>query len=156
VIDASPRRPPLAIFFDDFEKIVTTEVRGVVDAPAAHAGPAPAARHRHARHPDLGIARLRASGQLAEIGPTAALHARGNAPLSPRGRGDAASRPEDVAFLHERSEGWPAALQLATLASATSPGAPRACAILAARSRRWPIPHGRGAHALPEDLREFS
>ena len=92
-------------------------------APAAHAGTGPAARHRHAaRSRELGLARLRANGQLVEIGHgEAALHGRGDPPLRARDPRLRTCRADDVAFLHARTEGWPAALQLAVLALGDSP-----------------------------------
>jgi LuxR family maltose regulon positive regulatory protein len=64
--------------------------------------------------------------------------------------------PEDAAFLHERSEGWPAALQLAAIAFGDRPGG-------AERLRRFggsiiEVADYLAAEVLerlPEDLREF-
>src|SRR5262249_45004399 len=111
-----------AIFFDDFEKIVDDEVRGVVTRLLLTLGPRQQLVIGTRAIPDLGIARLRANGQLAEIGSDELRFTPDESRrylLDVRACG---MSPEDAAFLHERSEGWPAALQFAALAFGGEPG----------------------------------
>jgi LuxR family maltose regulon positive regulatory protein len=69
----------------------------------------------------LGLAKLRASGHLAEVGADKLRFTRRKRGASSSSFVPVPMTPEDVAFLHARSEGWPAALQLAVLALGDSP-----------------------------------
>jgi len=112
----------LAIFLDDFEKVSDPEVRGVIARLVSTLGPRQGLVVGSREIPDLGLARLRATGQLVELGPA---ELRFTADESRRYLLDLRAcglSPEDAAFLHERSEGWPAALQLAAIAFADRPG----------------------------------
>jgi LuxR family maltose regulon positive regulatory protein len=146
----------LAVFFDDFEKIVDDEVRGVVTRLLLTLGPRQQLVIGTRAIPDLGLARLRASGQLAEIG-------QGDLRFTPEESRRfllevlaSGMSIEDAAFLHERSEGWPAALQLAALAFGGEPGS-------AGRLREFGGSLAQVADylaaemltRLPEDLRDF-
>jgi LuxR family maltose regulon positive regulatory protein len=64
--------------------------------------------------PPLRIARLRAEGRITEIGPADLALTRGEAAALLRAAGVTLG-PDDVAALHDRTEGWPAGLYLAAL-----------------------------------------
>jgi LuxR family maltose regulon positive regulatory protein len=64
--------------------------------------------------PPLRIARLRAEGRVLEIGPGDLVLSRPEADALLRSAGVALGE-EDVAALHQRTEGWPAGLYLAAL-----------------------------------------
>jgi len=119
---ASPERP-LAIFLDDFEHVAgNTEVRTLVARLLHTLGPKQQLVLGTRAVPDLGLARLRAGGQVVDVGLDKLRFS-----LEESRRFLRAAIPglaeDDVVFLHERSEGWPAALQLAVLALRDSPQA---------------------------------
>src|SRR5204863_92361 len=64
--------------------------------------------------PPLRIARLRAEGKVLEIGPGDLALTHGEASLLLR-NADVVLDEDDVAKLHQRTEGWPAGLYLAAL-----------------------------------------
>ena len=149
---------PLAIFFDDFEHVAANaEVRGVVVRLLHTLGPKQQLVLGTRTVPDLGLARLRAGGQVVDIGLD---RLRFSLEESRRFLRDASVRglsEADVSFLHERSEGWPAALQLAVIALRDSPQA-------AARLREFGGSRAEVAEylaaevlaGLAPDLREFA
>jgi LuxR family maltose regulon positive regulatory protein len=107
---------PFALFVDDLEKVTDAEVRAVIARLILTLGAGQRLAVGTRAIPDFGLARLRASGQLLEVGPE---QLRFSLEESRRFIGeihDCAMSPEDVAFVHERTEGWPVALQLAVLA----------------------------------------
>ena len=112
---------PFALFIDDFEKLAAPEVLRLVARLVLTLGARQQLVLGSRTVPELGLARLRASGQLLEadldklrFGPDETRRFL----LELRGCRLSA---EDVAFLHARSEGWPAALQLAALAVGDRP-----------------------------------
>jgi len=149
---------PLAIFLDDFEHVAANaDIRGVVARLLHTLGPRQQLVLGTRTVPELGLARLRASGQVVDVGLdklrfTPEETRRFLQEASIAGLSDA-----DVAFLHERSEGWPAALQLAVLALRDSPRA-------ASRLREFGGSRAEVAEylaaevlaGLPADLREFA
>jgi LuxR family transcriptional regulator, maltose regulon positive regulatory protein len=64
--------------------------------------------------PPLRVARLRAEGRIAEVGAADLALTRREAAALLRAAGVALGA-DDVAALHERTEGWPAGLYLAAL-----------------------------------------
>ena len=110
-----------ALFLDDFEKVADAEVLRLVARLVMTLGPRQQLFIGSRVVPELGLARLRASGQLAEIDlDRLRFSAEETRRFLIELRGCRLA-PDDVAFLHEKSEGWPAALQLAVLALADHP-----------------------------------
>jgi LuxR family transcriptional regulator, maltose regulon positive regulatory protein len=107
---------PFALFLDDFEVIDNPAVLALVKQ-FAESLPAQARLVIGSRNaPDIGLARLRARGQLLEIEPA---ELRFSVPetrefvLAQKGL---RLQDGDISKLHRRTEGWPVALQLASVA----------------------------------------
>jgi len=105
---------PVVLVLDDVHVLRNSECRAALSVLADHvpggsrlvlAGRAP---------PPLRIARLRAEGKILEIGPDDLALTRDEASSLLRNV-DLALAGEDVAELHQRTEGWPAGLYLAAL-----------------------------------------
>ena len=105
---------PVVLVLDDVHLLRNSECRAALSVLADHvpggsrlalAGRAP---------PPLRIARLRAEGKITEIGPDDLALTRDEASSLLRNV-DLALAEEDVAELHQRTEGWPAGLYLAAL-----------------------------------------
>src|SRR5579862_1084498 len=119
---ASPDRP-LAIFIDDFEHVAAnTEVRALVARLLHTLGPRQQLVLGTRVVPDLGLARLRAGGQVVDVGLDKLRFSLEETRSFLRAAIPGIAE-EDLVFLHERSEGWPAALQLAVIALRDSPRA---------------------------------
>ena len=105
---------PVALVLDDVHLLHNLECRSALSVLADHVPPGSRLALAGRTAPPLRIARLRAEGKLLEIGPddlsltlpeaSSLLH---NARL--------ALGPDEVAELHQRTEGWPVALYLAAL-----------------------------------------
>ncbi len=105
---------PVVLVLDDVHLLHDTECRSALSVLADHVPPGSRLVLSGRNEPPLRIARLRAEGQLLEIGPAdlalgcedaaALLHAAG-----------VTLGADDVATLHQRTEGWPAGLYLAAL-----------------------------------------
>ena len=67
--------------------------------------------------PPFPLGRLRANGELVELGPSDLAMTRGES-AKLLGEAGLSVGPEELNLIHERTEGWPAALHLATLALA--------------------------------------
>ena len=107
---------PLTIFFDDLEALHNPIVVGLVargfDAVPPHVRIVAAARAL----PDIGLARLRAKGSLLEVDAAALRFSEQEAREFLTQRRGVAMSDRQVARLHGRTEGWAAALWLASLA----------------------------------------
>jgi LuxR family maltose regulon positive regulatory protein len=147
---------PFAIFVDDLERVGDAEVRAVIARLLLTLGPGQRLAIGTREIPDLGLARLRASGQLLEIGPE---QLRFSADESRRFIGeihDCAMSADDIAFLHERTEGWPVALQLAVLAhGGEADGSKRLRAFGGTRAEITDYFATEVVGRLPADLRAF-
>ncbi|HEX4780533.1 MAG TPA: LuxR C-terminal-related transcriptional regulator [Usitatibacter sp.] len=156
VIDAlASSEEPLAIFLDDFEKITDREILGLVTRLLRTLARGQQVVIGTREIPDLGIARMRASGQLAEIGPEQLRFSREEARRFLVEARSCAISEEDVAFLHARSEGWPAALQLAALAFAEHPERARDLRNLGSLAEISDYLAAEVLGGLPPDLRAF-
>jgi LuxR family maltose regulon positive regulatory protein len=148
---------PLAIFLDDFERVSHPDAHTLVARLIATLGPAQQLVIGSREVPDLGLAKLRASGHLVEIG---ADKLRFSAEETRRFLLDlraCAWGPEVVSLLHARSEGWPAALQLAVLALGDSPeGAERLRGFGGTLAEVADYLATEVLERLPADLREFA
>jgi LuxR family maltose regulon positive regulatory protein len=106
---------PLVIALDDYQQIegepVHATVRALVEYLPATVSVAIATR----TDPPLPIARLRARGQVLDIDVRALQFSIEEAREFLNGQLDLDLADEDVARLHERTEGWPAGLYLAAL-----------------------------------------
>ena len=105
---------PVALVLDDVHALHNSECRAALSVLADHVPGGSRLVLAGRDEPPLRIARLRAEGRIAEIGP-------GDLALSP---GEAASLlrsagvvlgPDELAALHQRTEGWPVGLYLAAL-----------------------------------------
>jgi LuxR family maltose regulon positive regulatory protein len=119
------QREPLRITFDDAHHLASpaslSMLQQIITGIGQHSQVAIATRVT----PDLGLARLRAAGDLAEIGPHQ-LAMDLDATSDVLGRLGIELDTADVESLHQQTEGWPAGLALAGIAISNSPtsGAP--------------------------------
>ncbi|MBS0453812.1 MAG: helix-turn-helix transcriptional regulator [Proteobacteria bacterium] len=106
---------PFAIVLDEFEVLQGAAALGfvqqLVDAMPAHGSLVVASR----RAPALGLGRLRARGQVLEFGPAALRFSLDETASFLREQQHLQLRDADVATLHRCTEGWAAAIYLATL-----------------------------------------
>jgi LuxR family maltose regulon positive regulatory protein len=105
---------PVVLVLDDVHVLHNRECRAALSVLADHVPPGSRLALAGRAAPPLRVARLRAEGKIAEIGPADLSLTRGEAASLLRNAGLALSADE-VAELHERTEGWPAALYLAAL-----------------------------------------
>jgi LuxR family maltose regulon positive regulatory protein len=147
---------PFALFLDDFEKLADAEVLRLVARLVLTLGPRQQLFVGTRVVPELGLARLRASGQLAEIDlERLRFSAQETRRFLIELRG-CRLEAEDVAFLHEKSEGWPAALQLAVLALGDHPeGARRLRSFGGTAAQVADYLASEVLARLPTDLREW-
>jgi LuxR family transcriptional regulator, maltose regulon positive regulatory protein len=105
---------PVVLILDDVHLLHNSECRAALSVLADHvpAGSRLALAGRDA--PPLRIARLRAEGRIAQVGPADLALTRGEAAALLRTAGVELGE-DDVAALHERTEGWAAGLYLAAL-----------------------------------------
>ncbi|WP_454644797.1 LuxR C-terminal-related transcriptional regulator [Bradyrhizobium liaoningense] len=116
LIDAiAAHRTPFALFLDDFETVLGDAVLGLVRELIGHL-PAGARIVIGSRNvPELGLGRLRAHGKLVEIEPTHLRFTIEEADVYLRDRRRLALSQDDVVHLHRSTEGWVAALWLASV-----------------------------------------
>jgi LuxR family maltose regulon positive regulatory protein len=105
---------PLVLVLDDVHLLHNSECRAALSVLADHvpAGSRLVLVGRAA--PPLRIGRLRAEDRIVEVGPADLALTRGEAAALLRAA-EVTLSDDDVAVLHERTEGWPAALYLAAL-----------------------------------------
>lgn len=115
-------RQPFLLFLDEFESLVNPAalalVRQVIDHLPVGAQIVIGSRVI----PALGLARLRAQGKLLEIEPGQLRFSIDEASDLLREQKHLALTDEQIARLHQRTEGWPAGLSLASLALERGPG----------------------------------
>ena len=105
---------PVALVLDDVHLLRNLECRSALSVLADHVPPGSRLALAGRTAPPLRMARLRAEGKLLEIGP-------GDLSLTPEEASSLlhnarlALGPDEVAALHQRTEGWPVALYLAAL-----------------------------------------
>ena len=105
---------PVTLCLDDVHTLHDSECRAALSVLADHVPRGSRLVLAGRDEPPLRVARLRAEGRIAEIGPAdLALNAGESASLM-RGAGVVLDADE-VAVLHQRTEGWPAGLYLAAL-----------------------------------------
>jgi LuxR family maltose regulon positive regulatory protein len=107
---------PFALFLDDLEQLqdpaALATLRRLIDRLPEHGLLVLASRGQ----PELGLARLRVAGQLAEIDTEDLRFSLADTGEFLRRRGQLALSATEVAGLHHKTEGWVAALWLASLA----------------------------------------
>jgi LuxR family maltose regulon positive regulatory protein len=115
---------PFALFLDDFESVQGGAVLGLVRELIDHlpSGARVVIGSRGA--PELGLGRMRASGHLVEVEPTHLRFTLEEAGAYLRDKRGLSLSSEDVSRLHRRTEGWAAALWIASvsLESRENPG----------------------------------
>src|SRR5271169_4794406 len=105
---------PVVLMLDDVHVLRHRETRAAVSVLADHVPGGSRLALAGRAEPPLRIARLRAEGRIVEIGP-------GDLSLTPEEASsllrnvDLTLGEDDVAELHQRTEGWPAGLYLAAL-----------------------------------------
>ena len=105
---------PVVLVVDDVHLLRNSECRAALSVLAEHV-PAGSRLVLAARKvPPLRTARLRAEDRITEIGPADLALTRGEAAALLRAA-EVALGDEDIAVLHERTEGWPVGLYLAAL-----------------------------------------
>ena len=117
VVDMLTREgSPFALFLDDFEVLHAPAVIGLVREIIEHLPRGGQLTIGSRSLPDLGLGRLRARGQLAEIDATDLRFSLEEAVEYMRLRGFPDLSTHAIASLHGKTEGWIAALWLASMA----------------------------------------
>jgi LuxR family maltose regulon positive regulatory protein len=105
---------PVALVLDDVHLLHNSECRAALSLLADHVPVGSRLAFAGRDEPPLRVARLRAEGQILEIGPGDLSLTVEEAASLLRGAGVALG-DDEVAVLHQRTEGWPAGLYLAAL-----------------------------------------
>jgi LuxR family maltose regulon positive regulatory protein len=105
---------PVVLVLDDVHVLRNSECRAALSVLADHVPGGSQLAFAGRAQPPLRVARLRAEGMILEIGPDDLSLTRDEASSLLRNAGLALTE-DDVAELHERTEGWPAGLYLAAL-----------------------------------------
>jgi LuxR family transcriptional regulator, maltose regulon positive regulatory protein len=105
---------PVVLVLDDVHMLRNSECRAALSVLADHLPGGSRLALAGRAEPPLRVARLRAEGKILEIGPHDLSLTREEASSLLREAGVALGQDE-VADLHERTEGWPAGLYLAAL-----------------------------------------
>ena len=105
---------PVVLVVDGVHLLVNRECRDALSVLADHVPAGSRLVLAGRAGPPLRVARLRAQGRILEIGPGELMLSRAEAAALLRGAGVVLGEDE-VAVLHERTEGWPAGLSLAAL-----------------------------------------
>ena len=105
---------PIVLVLDDVHLLRNSECRAALSVLADHVPDGSRLALAGRAGPPLRIARLRAEGKILEIGPNDLAFACEEASSLLR-EADVALGDDEVAELHQRTEGWPAGLYLAAL-----------------------------------------
>src|SRR5450755_3304474 len=105
---------PVVLLLDDVHTLRNSECRSALSVLADHVPGGSRLALAGRTEPPLRVARLRAEGRILEIGPGDLSMTRAEASSLLR-NADLALGEDDVAELHQRTEGWPAGLYLAAL-----------------------------------------
>jgi LuxR family transcriptional regulator, maltose regulon positive regulatory protein len=105
---------PVVLVLDDVHVLRDYECRAALSVLADHVPGGSRLAFAGRAQPPLRIGRLRAEGKIMEIGPDDLSLSCGEASSLLRNV-DVALAEDDLAELHERTEGWPAGLYLAAL-----------------------------------------
>ena len=105
---------PVVLVLDDVHLLHNTECRDALSVLADHVPPGSRLVLAGRDHPPLRVARLRTQGRILEIGSADLSMSRQEA-ASLLHAADVTLGDDDVAALHQRTEGWAAGLYLAAL-----------------------------------------
>jgi LuxR family maltose regulon positive regulatory protein len=105
---------PVALVIDDVHQLHNRECRSALSMLAEHVPVGARLIFAGRDAPPLRIARLRAEGRITEVGPGELSLTRGEAAALLHAA-DVTLDADEVALLHERTEGWPVGLYLAAL-----------------------------------------
>jgi LuxR family transcriptional regulator, maltose regulon positive regulatory protein len=105
---------PVVLVLDDVHLVRDSECRAALSVLADHAGAGSRLAFAGRDEPPVRVARLRAEGKVLEIGPADLSLTREEAGAL-LGAAEVALGEDDVAELHQRTEGWAAGLYLAAL-----------------------------------------
>ena len=105
---------PVVLVLDDVHLLHNLECRAALAVLADHVPGGSQLAFAGRAQPPLRVARLRAEGKILEFGPRDLSFAREEASSLLRAAGVALGQ-EEMAELHDRTEGWPAGLYLAAL-----------------------------------------
>jgi LuxR family transcriptional regulator, maltose regulon positive regulatory protein len=105
---------PVVLVLDDVHVVRNSECRAALSVLADHVRGGSRLALAGRDQPPLRIPRLRAQGRILEVGPSDLSLTREEASSLLREAGITLG-PDEVAALHERTEGWPAGLYLAAL-----------------------------------------
>jgi LuxR family transcriptional regulator, maltose regulon positive regulatory protein len=105
---------PVVLVLDDVHLLLSPECRAALSVLAEHIPAGSRLVLAGRDEPPLRVARLRAEGRITEVGPADLALTRGEAAALLRAAGVTLGADE-VAVLHERTEGWPVGLYLAAL-----------------------------------------
>lgn len=105
------------LFLDEFEFLTDPEVLGFVDRLIAVLDPGQRLVIGSRRTPNVHLGRLRVQGLLLELAIDALRFSEDETTRFVRGRVQSAIDDSAIRQLHGHTEGWPAALQLATMAT---------------------------------------
>jgi LuxR family maltose regulon positive regulatory protein len=105
---------PVVLILDDVHLLTNRECRDALSVLAGHVRPGSRLVLAGRGEPPLRIARLRAEGRVLEIGPDDLSLTLQDAAALLRAA-DVTLREDEVAVLHQRTEGWPIGLYLAAL-----------------------------------------
>lgn len=108
---------PFAIFFDEFEHITDAEVLGFVNRLLTTLDKGQKLVIGSRRNTNLHVGKLRVQGRLLELGVDALRFSEAETREFVQGRLHSPIADNELLRLHGRTEGWPAALQLATMAT---------------------------------------
>lgn len=104
------------LFLDDFETLESPVIVGLVRQLIEYLPPEGQLVIGSRTEPDLGMGRLRAHGRLLEIRPTDLRFSPTETALFLRQQRGLALRNDDILRLQQRTQGWPAALWLVSVA----------------------------------------
>jgi LuxR family maltose regulon positive regulatory protein len=125
---------PVALVLDDVHVLHNRECQAALSALADHVPPGSHLILAGRAQPPVRLARLRAEAKLTEIGPTDLVLSTAEAASLLRAAGVTLGEHE-VAELHRRTEGWPAALYLAALHLREGGSLPRAAVTFGGANR---------------------
>lgn len=113
--DLAARAGRLALVLDDYHLVERPEVHAAVSRLLAYAPPGFSLVIASREEPPLPLARLRVAGDLVELGPADLRFRQDEAEAFLNGGHRLNLAPEEVVLLLDRTEGWAAGLQLASL-----------------------------------------
>jgi LuxR family transcriptional regulator, maltose regulon positive regulatory protein len=118
---------PVVLVLDDVHLLYNSECRATLSVLADHVPGGSRLAFAGRSEPPMRVARLRAEGKILEVGLGDLALTRGEASALLR-NADVAVSADEVAELHQRTEGWPAGLYLAAL-SLREGGTPGSAAV---------------------------